>query len=92
MTKQYLVGEVSARLAGLEAAATRGPSLCDVARLRHEAETATFEGLTWVILRALALNEQLCWDSLQRGDFEAFERQAELGADLDDFGVCARLL
>jgi hypothetical protein len=92
VTRHYLVGELSVRLARLEAAAAGQPSLCDVEHLRLEAETATFEGLTWVIMQALALNEQLCWDWLFRGDVAAFERQAEIGADLDEFGVCSRLL
>jgi hypothetical protein len=86
------VGELSVRLARLEAATASQPWLRDVARLRLEAETGTFDGLTWVIMRALVLNEELCWDSLQRGDVAAFERQAEIGADLDEFAVCARLL
>jgi hypothetical protein len=40
----------------------------------------------------LVLNEALCWASLARGDVAAFERQAEIAADLDDFGICSRLL
>jgi hypothetical protein len=92
MTKQYLVGELSVRLARLEAAAAGGSAVRDVEYLRRKAEASTFEGLTWVLLRALVLNEALCWASLARGDVAAFERQAEIAADLDDFGICSRLL
>ena len=42
--------------------------------------------------RALAPADQLCWDSLSRGDTASFARQAEISADLYLFGVCARLL
>jgi hypothetical protein len=38
------------------------------------------------------LTDGLCWDSLNRGDTTAFLRQAAVGAELHDFGVCACLL
>jgi hypothetical protein len=34
----------------------------------------------------------MCWDSLSRGDTTAFARQALIGAQLREFGVCAGLL
>ena len=45
-----------------------------------------------VTVRALALAESLCWDSLNRGDTAAFTRQAAVCAELHEFGVCAGLL
>jgi hypothetical protein len=64
-----------------------------VAGLRQHVETWP---VTWlaaqIIVRALALAEQVCWDSLSLGDTEAFDRQAAISADLRLFGVCARLL
>jgi hypothetical protein len=44
------------------------------------------------VVRALALTDGLCWDSLERGDSAAFTCQAAICAELCDFGVCARLL
>jgi hypothetical protein len=44
------------------------------------------------VVRALALDDGLCWDSLTRGDAVAFTRRARIGADLQEFGVCAGLL
>jgi hypothetical protein len=45
-----------------------------------------------VTVRALALTEGCCWDSLNRGDLVAFTRQAAVCAELYEFGVCAGLL
>lgn len=91
MTKQYLIGELSVRLGRLEAAAARDAAP-DVARLRHEVEDGSLAGLGTAAVRALALADGLCWQSLSRGDAVAFSRQAEISADLRQFGVCARLL
>ena len=54
--------------------------------------TRPIPALAAVTVRALALVEGLCWDSLSRGDISAFTRQAAVGAELHDFGVCAGLL
>jgi hypothetical protein len=43
-------------------------------------------------LRALALADGLCWESLSCGDVAAFTRQAKASAVLHQFGVCAGLL
>jgi hypothetical protein len=43
-------------------------------------------------MRALALADDLCWDSLDRGDTAAFTRQAAVCDELREFGVCADLL
>jgi hypothetical protein len=88
MTQQYLAGELSLLLARLQAA-TNQPSARAVARLRREAETWPLVALASVVVRALALTDTLCWDSLQRGDAAAFTRQAALCAELRDFGICA---
>jgi hypothetical protein len=44
------------------------------------------------VTRALDLTDAGCWDSLSRGDTTAFARQAAIGAQLFEFGVCAGLL
>jgi hypothetical protein len=43
-------------------------------------------------LRALALADDLCWESLSQGDTAAFARQSRASAVLRQFGACARLL
>jgi hypothetical protein len=92
MTEQYLIGELSLLLARLQAAAGSQASARDAVRLRGEAETCPLAALGSVVLRALRLADDLCWDSLARGDIRAFTCQAEASADLRRFGVCARLL
>jgi hypothetical protein len=92
MTRQYLAGEMSLLLARLQATATNESSVRDLARLRYEAETGPLTALPSVAKRALKLTDGLCWDSLSRGDTVAFTRQAVVGSDLHEFGVCAGLL
>lgn len=91
MTMQYLAGELSVRLAQVQAEG-RDPSASAVGRLRHEAETLPPDELGTVVRRALALVDQLCWESLASGDVDAFAREAAMGADLAEFGECAGLL
>jgi hypothetical protein len=45
-----------------------------------------------VTVRALALTDRLCWDSLTGGDTAAFSRRAVVCAELYEFGICAGLL
>jgi hypothetical protein len=92
MTQQYLAGEFSVLLARLQAVATHQVAVGDVAQLRREAETGPVTALPSLVVRALALTDGLCWDSLERGDPVAFTCQAAICVELRDFGVCARLL
>lgn len=92
MTKQYLVGELSLRLAQLGEVAGHSTFQRDVTQLRREAETQPPESLSRPLLAALALCDQMCWDSLAREETSAFNRQAAACADLRDFGVSAGLL
>lgn len=92
MTQQYLVGELSLRLAQLREVAGQTAFERAVTQLRREAEMEPLESLSRLLLRALALGDQLCWDSLARGEATAFNSQAAVCADLYDFGVCASLL
>jgi hypothetical protein len=92
VTQQYLAGELSLLLAQLQAAAMEEPFVCDVARLRREAETGPLGAIASVAVRALALTDAVCWDSLTRGDTTAFTRQAVICVELFEFGVCAGLL
>ena len=92
MTQQYLAGELSVLLERVQAVATTEAARRDAWSLRQAAETVPVQALGWVTVRALALTERLCWDSLSRGDTAAFTRQAAAGAALREFGVCASLL
>lgn len=91
MTVQYLIGELSVRLEQLEAAADQAAAR-DIASLRCQIEKGPVTWLAAGTRRALALADQLCWDSLSRGDISSFTRQASISADLHLFGVSARLL
>lgn len=91
MTRQYVAGELSLRLGQLQAVATDQDRAREVARLRHESETVPLGALGSVAVRALGLADRLCLDSLGRGDFLAFSRQAAMCAELWEFGVCAGL-
>lgn len=92
MTQQYLAGELSLLLAQLRAATTDETHACGAAQLRREAETTPLPGLPAVVTRAVLLADAMCWDSIARGDLSAFSRQAEAGAALYEFGLCAGLL
>jgi hypothetical protein len=92
MTRQYLAGELSVLLGHLQAATTTEASGRDAWSLRRAAETEPITTLGFVTIRALALTERLCWDSLSQGNIAAFNRQAAVCAELHDFGVFAGLL
>lgn len=89
MTQQYLAGELSLLLAQVQAVTADEASARAAHALRQEAETQPIAALTSVTLRALALVDTLCWASLSHGDAAGFHRQAGLGVDLREFGVCA---
>lgn len=92
MTQQYLAGELSMLLARLQAVTTTEAAAQDAWCLRHAAENEPVCALGGLTARALTLTERLCWDSLSRGDTASFTRQAAVGAELREFGVCAGLL
>jgi hypothetical protein len=91
MTQQHLIGELSVCLEQLQAV-TGHHAAQDVARLRHQVEMSPPASLGVAALRALALADGLCWESLSCGDVAAFTRQAKASAVLHQFGVCAGLL
>ena len=92
MTRQYVVGELSLILGELQAVAIDEAAARDVAQLRQEVETTPPVALAPVALRAVALTDGVCWDSLARGEIAAFIREAAICAELWEFGVCAGLL
>ena len=90
MSREYLTGELSVLLEKL-ASATRSAAARDVASLRYQVETKPAAWLTAEMTQALILADQVCWDSLSRGDVQAFDRQAVICAELRLFGTCAGL-
>jgi hypothetical protein len=92
MTRQYLAGELSMLLARFHAVTPSPASASHVAQLRHQAETLPTTALAPVTARALELADGLCWESLTNGDADAFNRLANVGAELREFGVCSGML
>jgi hypothetical protein len=91
MTRQYVVGELSALLGTLRQTPT-GDLCLAVERLRHEIEGDSRGRLTALVLDALDLADQVCWASLERGDIEGFERCARTTVALQEFARGASLL
>ncbi|WP_089107188.1 hypothetical protein [Streptomyces hyaluromycini] len=91
LTQQYLVGEASVLLAELQAAGTDTVATREIACLRREAEMGPVSRLGCVARRALELTDELCRDSLRRGDVLTFVRQCACGAELREFCLCAQL-
>jgi hypothetical protein len=92
MTQEYLVGELSILLARLQALLDDEELVRAVGRLRSEAENRGLCGLADTEMRALNMTDQLCWASLASGNASAFERIAEAGAELREFGVSSGIL
>jgi hypothetical protein len=92
MTQQYLAGELSVLLERVQTTTTSETAGQAARALRDAAETGPIQMLGWVTVRALALTDRLCWESLNRGDAAVFTRQAAAAAALREFGVCAGLL
>jgi hypothetical protein len=92
MTQQYLAGELSLRLAQLEVVIAGKAALRELTRLRLTVEDGPLTALSACLTDAVRLTDRLCWDALARGDAATFATEAAIGADLREFGVCARLL
>jgi hypothetical protein len=90
VSREYLTGELSVLLEKL-VAVTGTVAARDVASLRYQVETKPATWLTGELAQALALADQVCWDSLSRGDARAFDRQAAICAELHLFGTCSGL-
>ncbi len=90
MTREYLIGELSVLLEKL-LAVTPSAAVSDVTTLRHEVESGPVVRLAAEMTQALALADELCWDSLSRGDTVTFDRQAAICGEIRLFSACARL-
>lgn len=92
MTRQYLAGELSVLLAGVQAVTSDQGAVRDLVLLRREAETRPVSQLGSVLVRAVSLVDAVCWESVAHGDVAAFHRQAVAAGELYEFGVCAGVL
>jgi hypothetical protein len=90
MTQQYLIGQFSVLLEGLQPAA--GERRADVVRdLRRQVESSPFWMLPKLAHDAMHLSDTVCWDALERGDGTGFGRYAKAAAALGDFTESAGL-
>jgi hypothetical protein len=90
MIWEYLAGELSVWLEQLQDATDAYDG--SVAHLRHMVEDGPEAELDTELACALALADRICWDSVSRGDIDAFARQASICESLRLFGVCAGLI
>jgi hypothetical protein len=91
VTQQYIVGEFSVLLAGLEP--TAGERLGSVVgNLRREVECSPLPLLPRLTRVALNLADSACWLALEQGDVRGFCRCAETASALREFAVSAKLL
>ena len=91
MTTQYIAGEFSALLAGLEP--TAGERLGGgVGNLRQEVESSPLVLLPRLAREALNLADNACWLALKQGDVCGFYRCAETASALQEFSASANLL
>jgi hypothetical protein len=89
MTQQYLVGELSSLLAGLQPSALQADA---VRNLRHDVEFSPPRLLPNLAQKALDLADLVCWAALDEGDAERFCHCAYTATALRDFAVDAGLL
>lgn len=91
LTQQYIVGELSSLLAGLEPA--RDEFLRDaVGSLRYQVECSSLSMLPRLAQEALDLTDLICRSALEQGDADAFCRSAATATALRDFALSAGLL
>ncbi len=91
MTRQYIVGELSALIGDLYPI-SREELAADVRVLRRRVESAPVAALGPLAAEAEAMADITCWTSLEEGDTGAFARQATAAALLHEFALNANLL
>jgi hypothetical protein len=91
MTQQYIVGEFSTLLAGLQPRPGEPLGLA-VVNLRHDVEFGPLQLLPKLAQDALDLTDRLCRAALEQGDVECFCRYADIAVALRDFTINASLL
>ena len=91
MTQQYIVGEFSALLAGLQP--VTGELLGEaVGDLRHEVEFGPLPMLPRLAREAMTLTDMICSVALEQGDLSGFSRYVAAAVALREFTVSANLL
>jgi hypothetical protein len=90
MTQQYIVGELSALLAGLQPAPDALGEA--VSNLRHEVEFGPLPMLSVLAREAMTLTDMTCWVALEQGDVSGFRRYADTAVALREFTASANLL
>jgi hypothetical protein len=84
VTQQYLIGQFSELLDGLQPPA--GERLADAVReLRREVECCPVWMLSRLAHEAIELSDIICWDALERGDDDGFGRYSTAAMALGDF-------
>jgi hypothetical protein len=91
VTQQYLAGEFSSLLAGLEPAPS-APLRDAVQRLRRRVEFEPLSMLPQLAREAMSLTDTFCWAALEQGDAGGFSRYAEAAATLREFTINANLV
>lgn len=90
MTQQYIVGELSALIAGL--CPKHSPGLAAaLSDLRRRVECVPLPMLTALITEAMDMADAACWTSLERGEIDACVQEATEAAMLSEFAECAGL-
>lgn len=91
MTQQYIVGEFSLLLAGLQP--VPGELFGEaVGNLRHEVESGPLPMLPRLAREAMTLTDMICWVALERGDVSGFRRYADAAVALRELTANANLL
>jgi len=90
MTQHYVVGQFSALLGEVEAAAVEWQD--SVRRLRLQVEASSLSLLPALAEQALSLTDAICWAAVEQGDVTRFRSSAASAADLAEFLDCAGLL
>ena len=91
LTQQYIVGELSSLLAGLEPAQEEYLREA-LGNLRYQVECSPLFMLPKLAQDALDLTDLICRSALEHGDADAYRRSAAATAALRDFAVAAGLL
>jgi hypothetical protein len=91
VTQQYLIGQFSVLLEGLQPPA--GERLADIVRdLRLEVESSPLWMLPELAHEAIDLSDTVCWDALERGDSSGFGRYARAAVALGEFADSAGMM
>ena len=90
VTQQYLIGQFSVLLEGLQP--RPGERLANAVReLRRQVESSPPWMLHTLAHEAIDLSDGICWDALERGDATAFGRYAIAAFALGEFTDSAGL-